>query len=146
MKNDASCFKHSCFNYHPIKKIVLLLLGLTNSVCCLSQQPWIKVTNNSSEDFHASFSPDGKKILFDSQQSGHNEVYLYDTLTKETQQLTNDSVRSDHPTWFPDGRQILFTYWAKGAERYKMNVDGSNRKRLIENGYGIASPKGNIIS
>jgi TolB protein len=129
-----------------MKKLSFIFILLSNSVFGFSQGKPVKITSNTSEDFHASFSCDGKHILFDSEQSGHNEIYLYSILTKTTQQLTNGQFKSDHPTWFPDGRQILFTYWANGAERYKMNIDGSGRYRLFEHGYGIASPKGDKVA
>lgn len=128
-------------------KIFAFVYLLSASSFCMAQSNWVKITNNKTEDFHASFSPDGKRILFDSEQSGHNEVYLYDILTKETTQLTrDDSIRSDHPTWFPDSRHILFSYWKNGPGRYSMRVDGTERKLLIENAYAIASPKGDKVS
>src|SRR5438477_1792436 len=97
-----------CKLYCHIKTIISLFLILANSFVCFPQDDWVQVTNNNSEDFHASFSPDGTKILFDSQQSGIYGIFLYDVLTKQTHQLTGNDVKCDHPTWFPDGKHILF--------------------------------------
>jgi len=133
-----------CCNY--ISRIVFIFFASAHSFNCFCQYNRTKVTNNDSEDFHASFSPNGNTILFDSQQNGIYQVYLYDLLTKQTKQLTTDSIKSDHPVWFPDGKHILFTYWQNGAERYVMNADGSGKKKLIDNAYAIASPKGDKVS
>ena len=70
------------------KKLVFFLAILCRSFFCFSQSNLVKITANNTEDFHASFSPDGEKILFDSEQSGHNEVYLYYIKTKTVKQLT----------------------------------------------------------
>lgn len=133
-------------NFYMSQTIVTIILMLSQSFFCFSQANLVKITNNAAEDFHPSFSADGEKILFDSEQSGHNEIYLYYIKTKKVKQLTaSDKFKSDHPAWLPDGRHILFTYWRKGPERYIMNIDGSEKKMLFY-GYGIASPKGDKIS
>ena len=41
-----------------------------------------RITDNSSIDVSASFSPDGKQIVFNSDRSGRRHLYVTDTLGK----------------------------------------------------------------
>src|SRR6187549_3303194 len=68
---------------------------------------WTQITFNPAEDFHAHFSPDGKKIVFDSNRTGKYALFVYDLKTKETKQLTSGKIPCDHPNWFPDSKNIL---------------------------------------
>src|ERR1700704_3829741 len=117
-----------------ISKILVTYL-FTLSISGIKAQPtfqssWQRITVNPTDDFHASYSPDGKKILFDSNRSGHNEIYVYDIATKQTIQLTNSSFKSDHPRWSPDGRQIVYEMFDKELQIYIINADGSGKTRL----------------
>ena len=69
------------------------------------------------------FSPDGKKIAFESKAPTQNtesepgstednvtlEIYVIHTDGTNMKQLTHNDVDDGHPTWAPDGKQIAFT-------------------------------------
>lgn len=123
------------------------------SVGAIAQIPtekWIRVTNDKADDFHPSFSPDGKYILFDSEREGHTEVYTANADGTSLRRLTPGTWASDHPQWFPDGK-ILFESNREGAKDiYTMMADGTNVKRLTINpgfeGGGVVSPDGKKIA
>lgn len=91
---------------------------------------WQQITHNAGDDFHCSFSHDGAKVLFDSDRTGHNEIYVYDLATKQTIQITNNSFKSDHPHGSDDGKHIFFdTYDNKevNINRYDFATNKTTR-------------------
>ena len=57
-----------------------------------------------------SWSPDGKKVAFAGLSfHGYNDIYVFDTETKELTQLTNDFYDDLDPSWSPDGNFIVFS-------------------------------------
>ena len=72
--------------------------------------------NNRAYDTHPSWSPDGKKIAFDSIKYGNrrdrkiafnsrrdrnNEIYVMNADGSEQERLTNNSVKDSYPSWSP---------------------------------------------
>lgn len=54
------------------------------------------------------WSPDGNTIVFVSQQTGHNQLFLADAKTGIPVQLTYREDEEFTPAWSPDGNQIAF--------------------------------------
>jgi dipeptidyl aminopeptidase/acylaminoacyl peptidase len=60
------------------------------------------------------FSPDGKRVLFESSKDGASQIYVQDfdassgTLTGEPKKVTSISTEASGGTWSPDGKSILF--------------------------------------
>jgi dipeptidyl aminopeptidase/acylaminoacyl peptidase len=76
------------------------------------------------------FSPDGKRILFESTRDGGQQIWLADFNTTagtigEPRRLTSLSTETDGATWSPDGKQILFV----SSVYPECNDDGCNKKR-----------------
>ncbi len=60
--------------------------------------------------YSPSWSPDGQRLAFTSiDQSGHIDLYVYDTETGMLQRLTHDLYDDRDPAWSPDGRRIAFS-------------------------------------
>ena len=103
------------------------------------------LTNNSDDDFHPAWSPDGKRIAFTSYKDGHfigefeitSEIYLMDADGGNQQKLTENRKNDFSPSWSPDGKRIAFSSDRKGdfvnSEIYVMDADGGNLQRLTEN-------------
>ena len=93
-----------------------------------------------------SWSPNGKKIVFQTYPPGRRDVLIIDLTTLELTNLTNDpnDLNDDawddyRPDWSPDGRKIAFTSNRDGnPEIYVMNADGSDPVRLTFSN-GLAS-------
>ncbi len=91
-----------------------------------------QLTDHPSADMWGSFSPDGKRIVFQSKRDGAQEdIYIMNADGSNVVRLTNDPARDIGPSWSPDGKRIAFSSSRDGGlQLYLMNVDGSNQTRL----------------
>ena len=78
------------------------------------------------------WSPDGSRIAFASDQGGQADIWVMDSDGSNLVNLTNDEAKDHSPAWSPDGHWIAFAslrdarYW----ELYVMRPDGSDVQRL----------------
>lgn len=111
----------------------------------------VRLTQHAAVDFHPAFSPDGSKIVFDSDRMGAWQIFVMDSVGGSVVRLTDGPSTNDHPRWFPDGTRILFESNRDGnKEMYSMNADGSDETRLTFragiDGAGMISPDGTRIA
>ena len=111
-----------------------------------------RLTNNPNFDISPSWSPDGKRIAFESDRDEHGpldfEIYVMDADGNNQQNLTNDPNNDISPSWSPDGERIAFSSdrdgnregnW-KNYEIYVMDADGNNPQRLTNNDFHDGGP------
>jgi tricorn protease len=65
-------------------------------------------------DFHAntgspSWSPDGRRIAFDSSASGETALYLVDPSTALPKRVSTNGIPASVATWSADGKWLYFT-------------------------------------
>jgi TolB protein len=111
-----------------------------------------RITDTIGIKQYASFSPNGKKIVFEysSEDVPNTGIYIMDADGKNTIRLSvvdppglNPSGtlpgqfkdnRDTQPSWSPDGKWIVFVSYRDGnAEIYKMTPDDKNQTRLTQN-------------
>jgi len=81
----------------------------------------------------ATYSPDGSKLLFQSDTNG-GCLYVTDADGTEFERLTSGCSGAT-ATWSPDGTRIAFTHADHGpADLYVMDADGSNRVLIDDAG------------
>jgi TolB protein len=82
--------------------------------------------------FAPNFSPDGKKLVFCSQEEGGNtEIYVATSEGKNIRRLTFNKSIDTAPCWSPTSRQIAFTSDRGGTPQiYIMDAEGSNVTRV----------------
>jgi len=99
-----------------------------------------RITNNSSIDVSASFSPDGRKIVFNSDRSGRRHLYITNFNGKNTKRISRESGSYYTPVWSPRGDMIAFTK-QEGGQFYigVMEIDGSN-ERMIAKSFHVEGP------
>jgi cysteine-rich repeat protein len=94
-----------------------------------------------SADFDQNWSPDGTKMVFDSDRDGDREIFLMDADGGNQVQLTSNGDRDRQPVFSPDGTKILFESDRDGVDQlYVMDVDGQNQQRLVESGTDDQEP------
>ena len=106
-----------------------------------------KITDSSGEILHFSWSPDGQRLVFDSDRDGNFDIYTMQVDGSQLTQLTKKTIPENDPDWSPNGTQIIYTVSeAAGWSIYVMNADGSQSRRLT-NGYTASwSPDGSRIA
>lgn len=84
-----------------------------------------RLTFLTRENFAPRFSPNGKKLVYHSNRTGNDEIWLLDLETKVEQRLTDHPDSDVLPDWSPDGREIVFLSRRAGEYRvWIMNADG----------------------
>lgn len=120
----------------------------------------------TTNEYGTTFSPDGKRLLFASEQrrtdaavlnlqaSGSTPrsemFYLLDVGTRQITPLLTAPSPVGNPTFTPDGKSILFEAATEGnLDIWIMAADGSNRRRLTtakdDEGRPVSTPDGKQI-
>ena len=88
------------------------------------------------------YSPDGKRIVFESTRSGSSEIWLADAEGHNPDKLTSfNGPQTGAPSWCADGRRIAFDSRASGTSAiYVLDVFGGRPRRLDTSRENLALP------
>ncbi len=129
----------------PDGKLVVYVVGTVNlEANSTSSTLWLastdnkgeprQLTNTTKKDRHPRWSPDGKHILFESNRSGDNQLWLIDLSGGEARLLTHISTEASNGIWSPDGKHIAFVsaVYPEYSEKPFKESDALNKKRKEE--------------
>jgi Tol biopolymer transport system component len=87
-------------------------------------------------DIGAQYSPDGRRIVFQSTRSGTDDLWICDANGANAVRLVEGwGSAIGNPKWSPDGRHIAFEWHPGGkAEIYVIAVGGGAPQKLVANG------------
>ena len=92
-----------------------------------------RITEGLAFDSQPKYSPDGNSILFLSDRSGGNNVWIIDRSEKDTVQLTKgNTLKMQSADWSKDGNYIAVS---KGTRNFKLHLyhkDGGGGSQLIK--------------
>ncbi|NOX85702.1 MAG: hypothetical protein GXO86_07030 [Chlorobi bacterium] len=103
----------------------------------LSAQPFvidsgINITRSPGNDLFAKWSPDGKKLLYQSDRNGNWDIYMLDFETDTSVQLTSSPEDEQHPVWFERGRKVVFDCdYGEGIRLYVLDTISKQVKLLF---------------
>jgi dipeptidyl aminopeptidase/acylaminoacyl peptidase len=86
------------------------------------------------KDRHPRWSPDGKKVLFESNRSGESQLWVIDIGGGEARQVTSLSTGAENGVWSPDGKQVAFSsaVYPEYSDKPFKESDALNKKRKEE--------------
>lgn len=95
----------------------------------------IMLTDYPGTEYDPVWSPDGQSIVFVSNHTGNDEIWIMNQDGVNQRQLTyNDWPWDKHPSFSPDGKQIVFYSNRSGNRQvWVMNSDGSNQVNISSN-------------
>jgi Tol biopolymer transport system component len=108
-----------------------------------------QLISSSEEDSEPQFSPDGSKVLFRSQRSGHFELYTCNRDGSGLRRLTHLASHCGSARWSPDGRWIAYDSvqdfpGPDGVRKfdnvYVMPAEGGAARRLTDDRTGSVVP------
>lgn len=99
-----------------------------------SEQGGTPLLSSTQWDTNPSIGPDGNRIAFVSQRSGHPEIWTADADGRAVSQVTTFAGPDLHSvTWSPDGNRLCFVARRGGqSDVYTIPVDGGTPKRLTD--------------
>ena len=93
------------------------------------------LTSNPAPDDYPSFSPNGKRIAFDSERSGNVDIFVMRADGTDEHALTTGGRDEHDPNYSPDGKQITYSkYTGKDYDVFSMDADGSHQRQLTTSG------------
>jgi len=103
----------------------------------------LRVTSTTKEDIFPHYSPDGKRIAFQSDRSGVFEIWVCDGDGSNARQVTAFGTgMSGSPRWSPDGRTIVFdSSVEKNWDIWAIRAEGGSPVRLTRNPAEDVIPK-----
>jgi Tol biopolymer transport system component len=100
-----------------------------------------RITDVPGDDRSGSWSPDSKRLVFDSTRDGNTELYAIDADGSNAVRLTDNAAGDWAPSWSPDGSRIAFTSDRTGtAQIWVMAADGSGQAQLSNDPTGALWP------
>jgi Tol biopolymer transport system component/tRNA A-37 threonylcarbamoyl transferase component Bud32 len=91
-----------------------------------------KLISSTRQDHSPQFSPDGKRIVFVSDRSGSDEIWVCESVGSNPAQLTFlEGTVGGSPRWSPDGQQIVFDARPAGnSDIYVISTEGGKPRAL----------------
>jgi len=95
-----------------------------------------QVTSSIGVEDYPTWSPDGGRIAYESNQSGNWDIYAVQIGGGQQLNLTIDHSGDDRfPTWSPDGNQIAFWSSREGDGYFVISALGGPVRKVVSNDY-----------
>jgi Tol biopolymer transport system component len=92
-----------------------------------------QLTFYNGNNFHPRISPDGEKLVYQSDRTGNLEIWMLDLSSGEEINLSNHSSADKIPDWSPDGKQIVFlSQRNREFQLMKLTLETMNTERLTQ--------------
>lgn len=105
----------------------------------------VQLTAGPGNDTEAAWSPDGQRIVFQTDRDGTLDLYVLDLTTKALAPLVAGPGHAAFPAWSPDGKWIVYSYACftktalegqeDGYNLFLVAATGGPRRRLTQGRY-----------
>lgn len=109
------------------------------------------VVGGSADQAFGNFSPDGNRIIYQSNQNGNWDIFEYDLISETSRQITFSDAHEENPDFAPDGLKIAYTstaddhrnvsYDQKLRDIYVMDLTSNETINLTTNGSNDWRPR-----
>lgn len=99
-----------------------------------------QLTFGRSLNTSPSYSPDGKKMAFNSDRSGNQQIYILDLESGEVERITYGAGRYATPAWSPDGQFIAFTKMADNTFYIGIMSPNGRNEKILAGGWYMEAP------
>jgi len=115
---------------------LVLAIGSLTTLVTAAASPIRQLTSTSSTNVRPTWSPDGKRIAYQSNRDGTYHIYVMDTDGGNTKQLSSGSDIDDrHPAWSPDSSAIAVDSGdATHREIWIIDVASQRRTQITRSG------------
>ena len=103
----------------------------------------VRLSNSGAADQHPRVSPDGQRIVFQSNRGLDFDIYVMGVDGTGVVNLTHLPGDDRFPTWTPDGARIVWTRYeteANGFDLYSMRVDGGEPTVVVATAFNELAP------
>ncbi len=102
-----------------------------------------RLTHHTRDNFYPRPSPDGHSLLYSSNRTGNNEIWLMDLESGSERQLTENTANDMGASWSPDGSEIAFLSNREGQYQFwMMSIDGTSPTLIHEQPIQTAGQSG----
>ena len=91
------------------------------------------VTSSPWRDRNQAYSPDGKLLAYVSDESGEEEIWVFDIAAGARRRLTQQAFPKSEPLWAPNSQKLAY---AASNRIYEVDVAGGNPRELAHNPAG----------
>jgi Tol biopolymer transport system component len=104
--------------------------------------PGIRLIHSTMSEYSASYSPDGRRIAFESARSGEQEIWICNADGSGVKQLTFRHVSpTGSPRWSPDGSRIAFdSRHGDNDQIWVISSNGGEPRQLTDGSFQNESP------
>ena len=100
-----------------------------------------RLTRHSSIDTAPTLSPDNRNLVFVSDRTGREQIYMRDMESGSIYRLTFDGFSNSDPVWSPDGTRIVFSRSVNGRNQiFLMDPFGDDYQQLTFGRYDSEKP------
>lgn len=129
---------------------VTVVLALIGCQAIAQPDPQIATWITAHTDRNPTVSPDGGRIIFQSDRTGRRALYLCSVEGGPVTQFLDSGDEPRYADWSPDGKRVVFAADVNGEDDiYVIDIDGTNRRRLTRHpardGHPRWSPDGSRI-
>ncbi len=100
-----------------------------------------RLTRHSSIDTAPTLSPDNRNLVFVSDRTGREQIFMRDMESGSIYRLTFDGFSNSDPVWSPDGTRIVFSRSVNGRNQiFLMDPFGNDYQQLTFGRYDSEKP------